>query len=163
MCDEIYHDFWIKELLQEYKFTGNLEFLRENECADAQAVAKSCEGRGLESDVIVNIHEWLKGEEPGEKDVGATDCAVIIHKIDGKIIGLSCTCIYGHNDEKGAVVWVRMIAVKPEMQGRGIGRNLLMQTLQYGVEHRAKRAFLAVDLENKNAVKLYESVEFVRD
>ena len=163
MCDEIYHDFWINPLLHEYKYTGMYDFLSENECPDAQVVAKSCEGHGLESEVIVNIYEWLKGEEKGEKDVGATDCAVIVHKIDGKIVGISCTCIYGHDYEKGAVVWVRMIAVKPEFQGQGIGRNLLMQTLQYGVEHGAKRAFLHVDLENKNAVKLYESVGFIRD
>ena len=162
MCEENYTDFWLNELLPEYKFNGKYEFLCENECDSAQAVAELCIGRGFDSEVIVNVHEWLKGEEISAKNTGVTDCAVLIHKIDGKITGISCTGIYGHDWEKGAVVWVRMIAVMPEYQGQGTGRNLLMQTLEYGVEHGAKRAFLHVDLENKNAVKLYESVGFIR-
>lgn len=152
--DDIYHDFWIKELLPEYKFTGEYEFLQECECSAAYAVAKACKAKGFTGESEQFLREWLTGEE---------DNTVLIHKIDGKIVGISCTCIYSRNHEKGAVVWVRMIATMPEFQGRGIGRNLLMQTLQYGVEHGAKRAFLHVDLKNKNAVKLYESIGFVRD
>jgi ribosomal protein S18 acetylase RimI-like enzyme len=163
MCDDNYTDFWIKKLLPEYKFTGDYVFLREDECVDAQVVAESCRGIGFTDEVIINISEWLKGEEISAKNTGVTDCIVLIHKVDGKIAGISCTGIYSHDSEKGAVVWVRMIAAAPEYQGQGIGRNLLMQTLQYGVEHGAKRAFLHVDLENKNAVKLYESIGFVRD
>ena len=145
---------------------GNSFFvLREDECAEASDVTKLCEGqsRGVNSESEQWFIDWLKGEDVGAKNSGATNCAVIVHKIDGKIVGICCTCIYGHNFEKGAVVWIRWIDVMPEYQGRGIGRDLLMQTLQYGVEHGAKRAFLAVDLENKNAVKLYESVGFVRE
>ena len=164
--DDNYCDFWIRELLPEYKFTsnsGSYEFLREDECAEVSAVSVSCEGqsRGVNCENEQWFKKWLKGGDIGVDD--ATDCAVIVHKIDGKIVGFCCTCIYGHDNEKGAVVWIRWIDVMPEFQGRGIGRNLLMQTLQYGVEHGAKQAFLAADLENKNAVKLYESIGFVRD
>ena len=161
MCEDNYTDFWIKELLPEYKFTGEYEFLREEDCGEAQTVAESCIGRGFQRTSVVDVREWLKGEEISA--AGCADCTVLVSKIDGKITGISCTGVYGHDSEKGAVVWVRMIAVAPEFQGQGIGRNLLMQTLQYGVEHGAKRAFLHVDLENKNAVKLYESVGFVAD
>jgi len=168
MCiidDDNYCDFWIRQLLPEYKFSGDVEFLQENECAEAAAVSQSCEGqsRGVNAESEQWFRDWLKGEDNGAKNVGATDCGVIVHKIDGKIAGFCCTCIYGHESEKGAAVWIRWIDVTPEYQGQGIGRNLLMQTLQYGIEHGAKRAFLAADLENKNAVKLYESVGFVRD
>ena len=161
--DDVYTDFWIRELSPEYKFAGQYEFLRECECENAQAVTKLCEGIGFTSEAIIDVREWLKGEEISAKNMGATDCAVLVHKTGGKIAGISCTCIYAHNHEKGAVVWVRMIAVAPEFQGRGIGRNLLAQTLQYGVERGAKRAFLHVDLRNKSAVKLYESMGFIRD
>ena len=161
--DDDYCDFWIKELLPEYKFSGDYEFLREDECDDAQAVAESCKGRGFVDEVIIDVREWLKGEEISAKNTGVTDCAVLVHKVDGKIVAISCTGIYGHDNEKGVAVWVRMIATTPKFQGQGIGRNLLMQTLQYGVEHGAKLAFLHVDLANTNAVKLYESIGFVRD
>ena len=162
--DDNFHDFWINSLLPQYKFEGSYDFLCESECADAFFVAKSCAGqsRGFTGETEQWFCDWLKGEEGGAKDVGATDCAVLVHRTDGKITGISCTCIYAHGNEKGAVVWVRMIAVIPEFQGRGIARNLLMQTLQYGVERGAKRAFLAVDLANKNAVKLYENAGFIR-
>jgi len=161
--DDIYCDFRIKELLPEYKFKGAYEFLREDECAEAYAVAESCKGLGFTGESQQFLREWLTGEEISAENIGVTDCAVLIHKINAKTAGICCTGIYGHDSEKGAVVWIRMIAVTPECQGRGIGRNLLMQALQYGVEHGAKRAFLHVDLENKNAVKLYESVGFSRD
>ncbi|MCL2773188.1 MAG: GNAT family N-acetyltransferase [Oscillospiraceae bacterium] len=163
--DDNYCDFWINGLLPVYKFLGEYEFLRDDECADASALSKICEGqsRGVNGESEEWFKKWLNCEETGQKDVGATDSAVLVHKIDGKIAGFCCTCIYGHGSEKGAVVWIRWIEVSPEFQGRGIGRNLLMQTLQYGAEHGAKRAFLAVDLENKNAVKLYESIGFVQD
>ena len=163
--DDNYHDFWLRELLPEYKFSGNFELLREDECPDASAVSISCKGqsRGFLGESEEWFKEWLKGEESGQKDVNATDSAVIVHKINDKIVGISCTCIYGHTNEKGAAVWVRMLAVMPEYQNQGIGCNLLLQTLQYGVEHGAKRAFLAVDLENKNAVNLYESIGFIRE
>ncbi|MCL1859143.1 MAG: GNAT family N-acetyltransferase [Oscillospiraceae bacterium] len=163
--DDNYQDFWIRELLPEYKFSGKSEFLLENECPEASAVSISCKGqsRGFTGENEQWFKEWLKGNESGQKDVNATDCAVIVHKINDKTVGISCTCIYGHTYEKGSAVWVRMLAVMPEYQNQGIGRNLLSQTLQYGVEHGAKRAFLHVDLENKNAVKLYESVGFIRD
>jgi len=168
MCifdDDNYHDFWIRELLPEYKFTGNYEYLRDNERYEVTVVSLSCKGqsRGFIGENEQWFREWLKGEEKGQIDLGATDCVVLTHKIDGKTAGISCTCIYGHDWEKGAVVWVRMLAVIPEFQRQGIGRNLLMQTLQYGIEHGAKRAFLAVDLTNANAVKLYENVGFVRE
>jgi ribosomal protein S18 acetylase RimI-like enzyme len=163
--DDNYCDFWIRKLQPEYKYSGEREFLREDECSAASDVTKLCEGqsRGVNSENEQWFIDWLKGEEIGEKNADATDNAVIVHKIDGKIVGICCTCIYAHDNEKGAVVWIRWIDVIPEYQNRGIGRNLLMQTLQYGIEHGAKRAFLAVDLENKNAVKLYESIGFIRD
>ena len=163
--DDNYCDFWISPLLPEYKFTGDLEFLREDECLAASELSKSCEGqsRGVNGESEQWFLDWIKGEEEGSKNMGATDRAVIVHKIDSKIAGMCCTCIYGHESEKGAVVWIRWIEVSPEYQNRGIGRNLLYQTLHYGIEHGAKRAFLAVDLENKNAVKLYEDIGFVRD
>lgn len=163
--DDNYHDFWINTLLPEYKFKGEYEFLREDECPDASAASISCKGqsRGFTGESEQWFREWINGENEDINDMGGKNHAIIVHKTDGKIVGISCICTYGHDFEKGAVVFVRMIAVMPEYQGQGIGRNLLMQTLQYGVEYGAKRAFLHVDLENKNAVKLYESIGFVRD
>jgi len=163
VADENYSDFWIKELLPEYKCIGEREFLSDDECGGAQAVAKSCEGVGFTTEAAVNIREWLSSKEISAVNTEATDCAALVHRAGGKIAGVSCTGIYGRERESGAVVWVRMIAVAPEFQGQGIGRNLLMQTLQYGVEHGAKRAFLHVDLANAHAVKLYESAGFIRD
>ena len=170
MClfdDDNYHDFWIKELLPKYKFNGKCKLLQNNECADASAVSVSCKGqsRGFLGESEQWFHEWITGENEDIKDMDGKNYAVIIHKnkTDGKITGVSCVCTYGHYFEKGAVVFIRMLAVIPEYQNQGIGRNLLMQTLQYGVEQGAKRAFLHVDLENKNAVKLYESAGFIWD
>jgi ribosomal protein S18 acetylase RimI-like enzyme len=53
-----------------------------------------------------------------------------------------------------------MIAVHPDFQRRGIGHKLLMQTLQYGAEHGAKRAFLHADIENTAALRIYADAGF---
>ena len=54
-----------------------------------------------------------------------------------------------------------MMAVHPNYQGRGIGIKLLMQTLQYGTNHGAKRAFLHVDTQNTAAIRIYLNAGFI--
>ncbi len=69
--------------------------------------------------------------------------------------------IYGDESKKGPVLWLREIAVLPQEQGKGIGRKLILQSLGYGKERGAKRAFLMADDCNTNAIGLYKSVGFV--
>jgi ribosomal-protein-alanine N-acetyltransferase len=52
------------------------------------------------------------------------------------------------------------IAISPDSQGQGMGRNLLRHLLQTGRRHGAATAFLEVRGSNRVAIRLYESSGF---
>lgn len=121
-----------------------------------------CRGksRGFEGETPDWFASWLRGEEAGQIACGCRNPAVLVHRINGGITGISCTATYSHDSEKGAVVWVRELAVHPDFQGKGIGQKLLNQTLQYGLAHRTKRAFLHADTLNASAIHIYTKAGF---
>lgn len=61
---------------------------------------------------------------------------------------------------KGPVLWIREIDVMPSYRGRGYGKRLLEQALAYGISKGMKRGFLHCDVENKNAISLYNQFGF---
>lgn len=138
------------------------ELLKEADCGEASMVTKACQGqsRGFAGQTKEWMMQWITGKEPAVAE-NTKNTAVIIHREQGKIVGLVCTATYGHESEKGAVSWIRMVAVKPEYQRKGIARKLIKQALVYGKEHGATRAFLAADECNEHAIHLYESLGFV--
>jgi GNAT superfamily N-acetyltransferase len=152
-----FNDYFMQSL-DTVGATAEPEFLTEAECEEASAVTMSCKGqsRGFNGEPA----EWFKKWIDGSDDPEMCDKAVIIHREDGRIVGLVCTATYAHESEKGAIVWVRVVAVRPEYQRRGIARKLINQTLHYGKLHGAKRAFLAADELNVHAIHLYESIGF---
>ena len=85
------------------------------------------------------------------------DNDIIIIKDGDTLVGYCCVAIY----DDGNIVWVRRIAVKPEYQGKGYGKNLMEQAIVYGIHKGAKRGFLASDALNANAIALYKKCGFV--
>jgi ribosomal protein S18 acetylase RimI-like enzyme len=57
---------------------------------------------------------------------------------------------------------VRALAVAPEAQGRGVGRELVQAVLDLGVEWQASRLVLHSQPTMRAAHRLYEQVGFVR-
>jgi len=157
-----FQDYWIDDLVSPELGQDELEFLTAEECPAASEVTFACQGtsRGFEGQPPEWFVQWLRGEAKG-LGCNSRNAAILIHKIGERITGLSCTATYAHGSEKGAIVWVRMLAVHPDFQRRGIGRKLLAQTLCYGTEHGAKRAFLQTDTQNSIAQKLYLDAGFL--
>jgi [ribosomal protein S18]-alanine N-acetyltransferase len=58
-------------------------------------------------------------------------------------------------------VHVHNLAVRPESQGHGLGRRLLLLGLAAGVRRGAQRALLEVRASNAIALELYRSMDFV--
>lgn len=54
------------------------------------------------------------------------------------------------------------ICVEPEKQGEGLGRMLLRHALDCAVDHGAEQCFLEVRPSNHAAIRLYETMGFVR-
>jgi ribosomal-protein-alanine N-acetyltransferase len=58
-------------------------------------------------------------------------------------------------------VHVHNLAVRPESQGSGLGRQLLLLGLAAGVRRGARVALLEVRASNRAALELYRSMDFV--
>jgi GNAT superfamily N-acetyltransferase len=151
-------DFWNRDLsLLEVMPRNSVKIrsLRSDEISIASKVTRSCLGcsRGFTGESDDMISEWIKTENAN----------IFAAEIDGAVAGLCFTMLYGFESEKGTVLWIRELVVDPKYQSRGIGRELMSHGIMWGKENGAKRSFLACDSENFNAIKLYESFNYVKN
>jgi ribosomal protein S18 acetylase RimI-like enzyme len=121
---------------------SNILFATVKDAEQLSKISKACIGlsRGFWGETTDWFIDWLASNE------------VIINLIDHEIVGFCCVSIYS----EGNILWIREIAVHPDFQGRGISKELMSSALQYGVSKGAKKSFLAVDIDNDKAIKLYE-------
>ncbi|MBC8588815.1 GNAT family N-acetyltransferase [Paratissierella segnis] len=151
-------DFWNSDLFFQntyiYKYKANIRPLMDNEIKIASDITKSCKGysRGFTGQSEENIEDWFKTE----------NSQLFAANVDGNIIGLCFVILYGFDSDKGTVLWIRELAVTPNYQSKGIGRQLIIHGIGWGKENGAKRSFLACDAENYNAINLYESLNYKR-
>lgn len=123
-------------------------FLSAEEAEEAAALSMAVRGqsRGFMGECAQWFCEWM-----GDGHVLA------LHE-NGALAGVCCVSIYNG----GTTLWVRELAVSPLHQRKGYGRRLMEQALVYGRDRGAHKAFLAADLCNDGAIKLYESCGFSR-
>ena len=144
-------DYWLPELERYATQRQDLE-LRPMKDDESQAVAKittDCKGssRGFMGEDEAFIAGWAKDEHS----------IVLVAEQDGDLMGMCCLNLYGFDSEKGTVLWLREIAVRPSYQGCGIGRALIQSAINWGMDHGAKRSFLSCDADNVGAIGLYQS------
>ena len=141
-------DFWNTDIAKTAsQFTAaasdahKAEYLDSVEYAKAATVAKKCtlQSRGFEG-TMLNL----------------TEGQVIACRIDSEIAGFCNVSIYN----EGTTLWVRVLAVDPAYQGRGIGKVLMEQAIKYGVQNGAVKGFLHADKLNDNAIGLYNKFDF---
>lgn len=161
----VWNEYFNNNIVNSIESDEPIEILKDIAFKEASEVTLSCRGqsRGFSGQTEEWMKQWGEGIEPNLAAMKGKDSAVLIHREQGNIVGVICVAVYGHDYEKGAILWVREVAVKPEYQGRGIARKLLNQGMLYGKSHGAKRAFLMADECNKHAIRLYEKLGFVAD
>ena len=83
----------------------------------------------------------------------------ILHHLD-KPIGI----VRGADDiEEGEpILYIGPLALLPDYQGRGLGRNLLREIMHFGKNIGYKKSILNVNAENENANRLYVSEGFTQ-
>lgn len=156
----VLRDYWMNNL----DFIPNCDKyikLAYSECEQASNVTLSCKEQSREffGETKEWFEEWISNDKSIDSDY--KDNCVLIHKEDNYIAGIVCVATYGHDSPRGTVVWIRELAVNPKFQGKGIGRKLLIQALNYGKEHGASRSFLMADDHNINAINLYKNVGYI--
>lgn len=156
----VWNDYWRPDL-NNIQHSEEPEFLTEDECEAASEVTLSCQyqSRGFSGQTTEWFRQWIRSDGPAA-NVDTKNCAVLVHKFNGKIVGIVCTGTYSHDSSKGPIVWIRAAAVRPEYQRKGIARKLISQALFYGKKLGAARAFLAADECNVHAIHMYESLGF---
>ena len=154
----MWHDYFKHSLSDIHNELSDAIVLKDTECKEAAMVTRSCrdKSRGFTGETEEFIKFWLS-----DCDENYRNSIIFVEKNDlGEIVGLVCTATYGHDSEKGPIVWIREVCVRPEYQNRGIARKLIKQALSHGKMQGATRAFLAADEMNENAIHLYKSLGF---
>lgn len=98
------------------------------------------------------MKEWNESE----------DSHIFVAEVDNEVIGICCISLYGFDSEKGIVLWMREVAVKPRYHSQKIGLNLVAFAINWGKRNGAVRSFLACDADNVKAIKLYEGLGYER-
>ncbi len=153
-------DYWMNNL-ESIPNCDKYIKLTFDECEEASKLTMLCKDQSREffGETKQWFEEWISGDTSADSDY--KDNCVLIHKENNCIAGIVCVATYGHDSPRGTVVWIRELAVNPKFQGRGIGRKLLIQALNYGKENGAVRSFLMADDCNANAINLYKNVGFI--
>src|SRR5690606_26229484 len=89
------------------------------------SLACSGQSRGFFGETREWFVDWLKENE------------ILVICANGVIAGFSCVSTYA----EGTTLWIREIAVHPEFQGKGMGRDLMNMSIQYGQSKGAIKSF----------------------
>jgi mycothiol synthase len=85
----------------------------------------------------------------------------ILHERDGRLAGFCWTKVHPENDPPLGEIYV--IAVDPDFQGLGLGRDLALAGLDHLAGRGLTTAMLYVDGDNAAALKLYDTLGFTVD
>lgn len=126
----------------------------------AAAVTRSCrlQSRGFLGESTEWAESWIQGKDPN-----ASFCkhsAILATKHEDTITGIIAVTLYSFDKPERPTLWIREVAVRPEYQYRGYGKQLLSQAFAYGARYKAAKAFLMADVLNTNALSLYQQFGF---
>ncbi|MEG2091062.1 GNAT family N-acetyltransferase [Niameybacter sp.] len=139
----------------------DIDKIQANEYDKVSEVTLACRGqsRGFSGQTTEWVRQWVEGREPALPS-HAINSTILVKRLNTNVVGAICIATYAHESEKGAILWLREVAVHPNYQRKGIARELIKQAYQYGKTVGATRAFLMADECNEHAIHLYESMGF---
>jgi len=87
----------------------------------------------------------------------------LLHEVDGQLAAFCWTKVQEDEHGSGDVGEIYVIAVNPDFQGRGLGRELVLAGLEHLASLGLDKAMLYVDRDNVGARALYRSLGFHDD
>lgn len=87
---------------------------------------------------------------------------LVIARSEGQVIGMASGFAYVHPD-KPLALFINEVGVSSRFQGRGIGKQLMERMLAWGREQGCREAWVATEVGNTPARRLYESTGGIAD
>lgn len=81
---------------------------------------------------------------------------LVVAVLDGEVVGMASGLWYIHPD-KPRSLFINEVGVSSRVQGQGIGKKLIARIVQWGRERGCVEAWVATEVGNIPARKLYES------
>lgn len=94
--------------------------------------------------------------------LASPDNVLVVARIEGQVVGMASGLAYVHPD-KPLSLFINEVGVSTRFQGRGIGRMLLDRILIWGRERGCVEAWVATEVGNEAARRLYESAGGAQD
>jgi ribosomal protein S18 acetylase RimI-like enzyme len=81
----------------------------------------------------------------------------LVGKLDGKVVS---TCMAGYEGHRG---WINYLAVSPELQGKGLGRQIMDHAESLLCESGCAKINLQIRATNQRVIRFYESLGYKQD
>jgi ribosomal protein S18 acetylase RimI-like enzyme len=94
--------------------------------------------------------------------LASPDNVLVVARVEGQVVGMASGLAYVHPD-KPLSLFINEVGVSARFQGRGIGRLLLDRILIWGRDRGCAEAWVATEIGNEAARRLYESAGGVED
>ena len=115
---------------------------------------------------------WQKGKHPTEEGINAyiNEGSMYLHRDNGKIVGAMAVTMY-QSEDYHAIDWsqqvaddevavIHILAVSPDSQGKGIGSEMIRETIRIALSKGMQAIRLDALASNTPAHKLYERLGF---
>ncbi len=158
----IFKDYF-KHNLEDVENINGFDVLELSEAHRASMITQNARNtsRGFFGQTTQWIKGWMLGTIDDVIDIGVKHQKILVYREQQEIAGIICLGLYGYDKESGPILWIRELVVDQAYQGKKIGQRLLKKGLSYGKLKHARKAFLHVDVLNKNAIHIYEKYGFV--
>lgn len=111
--------------------------------------------------VFKHIFEWENLSLPNrmhlQRVLANPHLIVLIAKTDQKVVGGLTAHVLDRYDSEKPLVYVYDLAVLPDLQRKGIGRQLMTALLDYGATNGFKEVFVQTETDDWQAVNFYRS------
>lgn len=133
-----------------FSVSGPYKMIDASYAAELETIVKSVFEHDKEHDEM-----WFKAwYDEKKQEMTRTNILGVFE--NSVLVGFVCVALYG----PAPTLWIRLIAVLPEHQGKGYGKALMIGALTYGRYRGARKSYLAVDAQRDKAISLYRKLNY---
>jgi ribosomal protein S18 acetylase RimI-like enzyme len=143
--------------------THDLRAVPNAQPADSKGRARLRRPLRHELDALAAVDRLAFGPEWGMDVLGLVDAceATPVHRLRVADLGLGRPAGFSVSGRAGRSGFLQRLAVRPDAQGRGVGRVLVVDTLRWARRARSTNVIVNTHVDNHAALGLYHRLGFV--